>query len=972
MAVRATVTAAETRNGTNLLTGVVPVPDSWGDDPLFLRTPGGLAIPTQNRVAMRGAGDVVRTLHLCAPVSSAGGSQTYTVEDGTVAHALTFHDHIAVTLQSDAPDSTLGNPTVTYGSALLTAGTNTGTAGDVVRTLVRSGELRASSGTRLWGWKAWITTVAGVPDVWLVDMLVLNGNVGTPASPLGSSGILHDLFFSDMRLVLPAGYSITHLHQTPHTSSSKLMTTDSGGKLHALKQGGGKVYRFAIHTTASFPTASIFLQRFGAFACVQSTTAWSWHNPDTAWYGPHAHAVPEMDLSGYHPYGAYSSDKWGTGVQYGNIVTGLAAGQSIAFPTNVGGSTPLGPYHVRGPTDGGYSGGSLITPFKGYEVVNSGSASKLKAHMAILGMDIDRSASSASTGDTGLFLCDSNQDPLLVSEWDTTNVGFISNPGKFDGNHQGQWPRLQASQWRLDHAEENNLLPGYYSQLGNFNLYKDSHIVRPLGACVPLIWLQDDPIAKEYVAHLSPWSRLHTLETQATAIGNVNASGSLWVSYIGSVNGSGVPTNVQAIPDMGARKGSELCGRIGGWAILAQMMDWLTTSDDAKRADYTDWLAMLKAHHVLAQFKVGSRNWHALDSGGDHPVQDLDKQFVANGGTGSANAAASQNIECGIHAGALLSVHAATDDAAWLSMLANACKGMHDYHRVPGTGTYHFVAPVRAIDITDETAWATQAEAPDCFTEPGTHPEALSHDNDQVGTLVAAALKHDPSHAEAWAMLYALTNTSTPEAARDALVALFPAKMEESWGPSLAFLQTFTDAVTVAPAPVVMGMTAVAPTVETTDVVVTPGPVQMPMLTVTPTVTSHRPGEVEVTPGPVTMSMVAVAPASLEAGIDITPRPVVMSMIAALPNVTTELEVTPDPVQMSLVAIAPWDLEADGITATLMARQGIDSTLVAAQAVNGTLIAAQQVQAALVARQGIAATLEARQGLTSTLVLAEN
>jgi hypothetical protein len=950
VAVRATVVAAETRNGTNLLTGVVPVPADWGDDPLFLRTPGGLALPTQNRVSMRGAGDVVRTLHLCGPAASAGGSQTYTVEDGTVAHSLTFHAHIDVTLRSDAPDSTVGNPTVTYSSRLLQAGANTGSAADVVRTLVRSGELAASSGTRLWGWKAWITTIGGVSDVWLVDMLVLNGNVGTPGSPLGASGILHDLFFSDMRLSLPAGYSITHLHKTPYTSSSTLMTTAGGGKLQALKQGGGKVYRFAIHTTASFATASIFLQRFGAFACVQSPTAWSWSNPETAWYGPHAHAVPEMDLSGYHPYGADSSNKWGTSVQYQNIASGLELGQSIAFPTNVGGSTPLGPYHVRGPTDGGYSGGSLITAFKGYEVVNSGSASKLKAHMAILTMDVDRSASSASVGDTGVFLCDSNQDPLLVTEWNTTNVGFMSAPGKLNSNHQGQWPRLNASQWRLQHAQANNLLPGYYAQLGNFNLYKDSHLVRALGACVPLIWLQDDPVAKEYVAHLSAWSRLRTLETQATAIGNPIASGSLWYSYLGSVNSQGVPTNVQAIPDRGARKGSELCGRIGGWAIFAQMMDWLTTSDDAKRADYAGWLAMLKAHHVLAQFKVGSRNWHSMDSGGDHPVQDLDKQWVANGNTGSANAAASQNIECGIHAGAILAVHAATDDAAWLSMLANACKGMHDYHRVPGTGTYHFVAPVRSIDIVGSTVWATQGAAPDCFTEPGTHPEALSHDNDQVGTLVAAALKHDPSHAEAWAMIYALTNTSTPEAARDALVSLFPAKMEESWGPTLAFLQTFTDdgGVTVTPGPVVMGLTAVAPTVETTDVVVTPGPVQMPMLTVEPTVTAHRPNEVEVTPGPVTMGMVAVAPSSIEVGIDIRPRPVVMSMIATLPSVTIETTVSPGPVLMSMVAVPPWNMDAPvGLESTLTARQQITAALVAASLDSGSLTAPQEVEATL-------------------------
>lgn len=913
MVVRATVTAYETRIGNNLLHGVVPVTEGFSG-PLFLRTPGGAALPTEQYVGIRGPGDATRTIELRAlHNSSVTGSQQYTVEDGTVAHTASFHDHVTVTLSADAPDtfaSSQADPLalVTFTSRLLQGGvgTNTGSADDVTRTIIQSGELQSGtgSGSRLFGYRAHITTVSGVPDVWLVDMTIMNGNVGNPGSPLGSSGILHHLFFNEIRVSISTpGYSILHLHGTPYTSSTKLMTPLSGGKLHVLRQGGGKIYRFAIHNNASLANAAVMLARSGFFVADRSSTLWSWSNPNTSWYGPHALPVPDIDLSGFHPYGANASNIWGTGVQYGNntsgIVGGLFQGTSIPFPENTGGSTPLGPYHFRGPTDGGYSGGQHITAFRGYEVANTGSPSKLKAHMAILSMDADRAAcgpaeSGDQPSDTGIFICDANQAPIDCDEWDLSNLLFINNPGKLNKNHQGPWPRMSASQWRLAHAQSANLMPGYYSQIAGFALVKDSHIIRATGACTPLIWLANDPVAKDWMAHVGSWGRMHTLEYGPATPNQseLNGSSDLWNSY--QVN----PENVQLFPGKGARKG-QFGGRIGGWAIYTQAIDWLATDDDAKRTAYEPWFTMLKAHDELAQFQVGSKNWQAWSSPTDHPVQDLDFQWAnVNGYTGTPDACASQTIEVGIRGGANLCVNTCTGDPDYLEMLASACDGLYDYHRAPGSGTFHFVVPVRPLSDISDDAWAepyvgpgpsAPGEAPDCFTD--------LTDNFQVGTLVAAALKHDQNHAKAWATIYAFTGTSTAVDARGALLALFPEKMEESWGPVLAQLQGFTDSPQVFPSPARVVVRAVAPTV-VVDAVVTPSPARVVVRAIAPT---RLTGGVD--PSPARVVIRAIAP-SLDVPVAVSPRPARVVLVVPPPTVVIPVEVAPSPAVVRIVAIS--------------------------------------------------------------------
>lgn len=985
MAVRATVTAAETRGGVyNLLQGVVPVEEGFSGS-LRLRDPLGNLVPTEQHVGIRGPGGLTRTLELRARAFSPlpGGPQTYTVEDGASSFTPSFHSHQTFTLLCEAPNTQADPSVVTFTSRLLLSSTpNTGGPSDVTRTVLRSGEMTSASGSRLFGWRAHIMTVTDEDGVWLVKMSIQNANVGTPGNPLGAAGILHDVFFNEIRLSMPVGYALLHLHpNAQYTTSTKLMAPDPSGKDHVLMQGGAKHYRFAIYAPGKLARATVLLNMFGVFKCDHSTTLWSWSNPATPWYGPHAKRVPDLDLSNHHPYGS----------QYTTIASGLLSG--VPFQTGDAGnnSTPLGPYHVRGPTDGGYSSGNHITPFRGYEFIDDGAVSKLKAHMAILSMDVDRAASKNEPGNTGVFICDSDQAPIRVSDWSLTNLCFISYPGKLNSNHQGPWPRLSASQWRLQHASQPsiNKVPGYYSQLGNFNLYKDSHAVRPTAACVPLIWLLNDPLAKDYVAHFAAWGRAHTLEYGATS-GNLSGSGSLWWSYEGATDGLGNSTTVQAYPGKGARKGSELCGRIGGWAIFAQMMDWLATDDDTKRDDYTPWLTMLKAHHELAQLSVGSRNWHAMDSYGDHPVGDLFHQWESNGYSGHPNAAASQTIECGIHAGAILTVHAVTGDDDWLAMLADAMTGLWAYHRVPGTGTYHFVCPVRPIDITGGSPWATQGEAPDCFTEPPhpvNNPLGLDYDNDQVGTLIAAALQYNPSHPAAWAAIHALLGTSTPEGARDALEALFPDKMEESWGPVLAFLQGFTDSPTAAPSPAVVQLVANSPTVDAPpeahpspavvgltarspstgfEIVATPSAAVMGLEAGTPTRTGPAadpspavvqlvavmpdvtaPVGVTATPGPAVVGLTAVA-ATAYTSLGASPSAAVVQLLAAIHHVGDPPEANPSPAVLSLVAVDPWDLEGSGdLTGTLTARQEATGAVTARQTGSVKLTATQIITAQL-------------------------
>lgn len=765
-----TVTAKETRFGRNLLRGTIPVPDTWVPGPLHLRDSLGTSLPTEQYVAKRGPAGNARVLELRASASSPSGQQVYSVHAGAVASPDSFHNDIDVEIRCEAPRAPSDPLFTSYSSDLLVAGASTAPAGAVTQTRRKYGELVSSEGTRLMGYSAHVTTVAGEPGVFLVTMTVQNGNVGDPTAPLGAN-ILHHLFFHELFLVLPVGWSITHLMPTPHTSSTHLVTATGDGKLHVVLQGGRlPPFRFAIHTAASAGRASILLSDSGWFVCNFSKTEWSWNNPLTAWYGPQGEMVPELNLAAHKPYDDV----------YADVKADLLAG-TAAF---IGGqaTTPCGPYHIRGITSSNQTGGVNIWGYPAYDVINQRDVSRLHMLKAVLGMDISRDANTKigdlNPPETGVCIVGNDQLPIDPGEWDLSNIN-LPTPGHFNINHSGPFPRKNADTWRYDQASGAGQLPWYWGSINQFNVYAYSHMVRSLAQAYALVDLYNDPAAREHIGNWSVWARFLTLEYGYGELSQFFQQSLVW-------------------PGKGA---GSMGGRFGGWPMVCCEYDWQTTPDDERRANYAGWLSTLQGFYANAQLASGA--WHALTGG--TPVDQLNGQYNANGHSGSPNAAASQAIEIGINSQALRGLHVCTGSAAVLSMFRALCNGLWNYHWIIGSSGPYFVSPVRSNQDISLDAWTLPYQGgPPAGTPGGAAPDCFysGPDNYQIAPIVLGALRYSKSLGlsysaslpAALSVIQAFTGVSDLGAQIASLTATVSNpdyglnKLGEGWGAVLAML----------------------------------------------------------------------------------------------------------------------------------------------------------------------------------------
>lgn len=791
----------------NYVRGTIPVASSVSSYNFYLRDIAGLAWPTDTIIAARGASSVanpsgiVETVELRAMVQfSSAGSHVLSVEQGSFASTGTYSDNIVLQLATTAPDSFANQAEVNFTSRILAAGTSTATAGEVTHTERKYGELTSANLNRLLGYSAYITTFAGIPNIWLIDMMMYNANVGSPDNPLGTS-ILPHIFFNELKMQFgAAGFEMTHLVPTPYTTTTQLMKPNDNGKPHVFFMGAMKPYRFVVHNSSNVTQANIILQHRGFFTCNHSKSLWSWSNPNTAFYGPAKYMTTDITLTNYPGFGVSPSD------MFAGIGAGTAFTNSFPGPNDTQLTTPLGPYHIRGPTDGGYSGGIGIEGFKGYEIINTGDPNVLKTYMVVMEMDLDRSAgwksNFGSPYNCGVALVDASQAPIVAGEWTLTAMEFTNNPGK--NTSQSPWPRNSVSQWRYNIVNNAGLLPDYYSTLNNYGEYKDSHAIRPMSPVMSLCWAFNDPLAKEVLAHFSTWGRARMYEEGLSDLA------SNWYSAEGP----------QFKPGKGG--GSGIAGRIGGWAILNHCASFFFL-DPNRRNSYAPWFSRIKEHHQASQLPSGS--WQAYTQfglpaceptppsnppcgwgTGDAPCQNLYTQWVVNGydWQEDPDEAASQAIEISIHSHAIMAMYRCTNDSAFLDMLVSGCAGLYNFHwRKEGgvpLGGPHFVTPVRKRTNIDLPAHTDLSAASDCATD--------STDNYQVPAYILAALTYDQNHEEAWRCMHAMTGTSFGEGPGLGDVAglrtsLFNAcnitgynnydtnKMSEGYGALLAFIDDY-------------------------------------------------------------------------------------------------------------------------------------------------------------------------------------
>lgn len=733
--------------GRNLVDVVIPVPDNWTEVPLHVVDSLGQSWPTEQRRVSDHASGRGRTIQLVAQViSPSAGIRNYTVEEGLVPSQEAMPDNVAVLIQAEDHQGT------TYSGSLMTTEECPVVGGEVTKVFNRRGEMRSSSNARFLGFDAQITKVAGETEIFLVQMALQNGTVG-------AAEILHHLYFNEVRLSLPVGYMITHEQTTPFTSSTKLITQLSDGTFHFMPMGHAKDFRFAIHTAASAARAQRLLNETGFGVCNFSKTEWAWDNPETAFYGPQAEMALQHNLVGWLPYGQ----------SYGSVSGPIAAGLGIPPPFEGGVSTPMGPYHARHNTSGADTGGTGITGFPGYEVLNTGSVPHLKNLKLMQMMSKDR--------EQGLCLVGTNQLPIDPAEWDLNSVKILATIG-FWGGAEGPFQRSTADQWRFQEVQGMGKLPYYHNQLLGFNCYDIAHSIRPMGPSVALAFLKNDYLAKVHLAQWSAWGRMYTYETGPGGLGsNPNA----WLGYGSLFNALNSPQGVQNFPGKGWGG-----GRIEGWCEFAVGADYILTDSSTKRANAQPWLEALVDVREAAQLPSGF--WHEETFG--KPANDTNNSCGVPAGTYSVG----QNIEHGIElCNGLRAIQVITQDPRIEAMQTNACNGLWNYHwdKNPGGSAPIFTIAVRPGNKA-LPAYTQQSDTPPCAKINGT-------DNYQIAMVAIAALKINNADTNAWNILSRITGKNTPQEMVTQLQTYFsnfggdgPLKMASGWGPMLAWLMNFT------------------------------------------------------------------------------------------------------------------------------------------------------------------------------------
>lgn len=627
MTIESEIRARYTKQGSTFLRGSIPVPKGWVPEPLVVEDSNGIQWPTQYKIASKGMSNGARHIDLRALVMSPGGDQKYKVISGVGERKPTQSGASFPGLRISAADHT--NKVYT---SVISPDSHVDL--DLFKETRKSGELLGPD--RFFGYTAYLTTIAGVPDVVIVDMKIKNGNV--------QDEILHHLFFKSIELDIPAGWEIMHKISEPFVNGKTLMAPNANGKMHVLLQGAEKEYRFAIYKPGAAQNARNLLDCTGFYVCEHSLTKWSWHNPKTAHYLPQNCVVPSLSLT-YDAYGA-------NGTQ---INAALATGNRLDVAELYGSK---GPYYPRGNAYGGVTGGNGITGFPALETLSSGRLVELDALFAVHKMDLDRSA--------GMSLVDSNQNPINPMNW-KDKIGSIEwiQFGKLLNNNEGPWQRSKANQSRYTAVSNAGLLPDYYTDLVNYEAYDYQHLIRGLGPVMALAWLISDPLAKETVATYAAWSRLLMLEF---------GKGSLYSAL----------STAKTHPGKGG-----LGGREHGWATLAIAANY-QLANDIDRESTKSWFEAMFTMMELAQLPSGG--WLA----GSGKMADTVYAIIGSG----PKIRASQAIEIGIFANGLRAMQVCTEDSRITTMIAKLANGCRNFHWKTGSNAPHTTIAVRYEDIT--------------------------------------------------------------------------------------------------------------------------------------------------------------------------------------------------------------------------------------------------------------------------------
>ena len=339
-------------------------------------------------------------------------------------------------------------------------------------------------------------TVWDSEDVLSLDLRVHNGISGADKSdPLDNPQA--DIYFEALEVSVPAGWTVLQEFEDPcfgpeyvknGSTARPIVEPLANGKMHVMPQQAQFHRRLAITQVGNEERARAILNGAGLGFCVdgyngQGKRLWSWWNGSTARYYPTNIRLPHVDWIPDSNIGSYLNNNLNT------IATHVKNGTSQnTYPLW---SKALGWAHPWGVKYGGMTGGTEIYSVDGVLTADRASLTGYRYMKIRHRMYTERHP---------VALYNKNGNPSRIEDWviQSSNsyipMSFFLKliPGTND-----PFGFTSAPKYQVNFVQQNNLEPPYETDLREHLPIDQQHYIRYTNSPKVLVWLGNDPLAKD-------------------------------------------------------------------------------------------------------------------------------------------------------------------------------------------------------------------------------------------------------------------------------------------------------------------------------------------------------------------------------------------------------------------------------------------------------------------------------------------
>jgi len=357
-----------------------------------------------------------------------------------------------------------------------------------------------------------------------LDLHVHNGMDGLDKSS-SNDDALQDIYFDQLDLVLPAGWSASTLQGSPSQGLPNLQSDgnhlplidgQSDGSLHVMPTQSRLVRRLVVYRDQDKDAALSTLGQETLAFCIpgqapNGSERWSWSNRGTARYFGQTRALPDLSFLGLDNLRSQLES------EYAQRSSQVASGAASNYPLK---SAALGWAQPWGVPYGGMSGGDEIYIFDGLRTATTASQKGYALVLLTSRCYFDRQP-------TALF--DANGEPTRVEDiLITPGTGAPYADGTFyiqPSSSSDPFGFNDAPTFQTTAVQAAGLVPAYEESLKTWMPIDIQHYIRFTRNLKILAWLGNDALAKDQLQAAAEIFRLGFHEHTNSSSGYVQGTG---------------------------------------------------------------------------------------------------------------------------------------------------------------------------------------------------------------------------------------------------------------------------------------------------------------------------------------------------------------------------------------------------------------------------------------------------------------